>query len=485
MRVSATPFSSVGQLRVIERMIDDQPEALALRFARACALDDLGRTGEAVEAYLAVLRADQRHFGALTNLGSIAFERHQMTVAFLCFRDALAVDPNDVMAHLNIARYYSERTAYSLARAHYEFVLTARPDDLHTCVYANTGLARVAEAEGDAALAAVHRERAFAVPVFWEMPYRGSGDPLRVLVLTSPHGGDMVSNLFFDDRVVARMIAMPEAFAAGAPLPPHDLIFNGVGEPDATRTTLECAVTVVAASRAPVINDPRAVLQTSRETVMQRLADLPGVIAPRTTRYAHADVSVERLLADAYTFPLLVRAAGFHGGEHFSLVATPGDLAPALAALPGDRVYTIAFADARGDDGWVRKYRVAFIDGRCYPIHLALAKQWKVHYFSAAMSDHAEHRAEERQFLDAMESVLGERGMRALADIARTLGLDYGGVDFGRTPSGDLIVFEANATMAVYPPSDDPRWDYRRASVDRAVAAVRAMIAERALRRSA
>jgi hypothetical protein len=39
--------------------------------------------------------------------------------------------------------------------------------------------------------------------------------------------------------------------------------------------------------------------------------------------------------------------------------------------------------------------------------------------------------------------------------------------------------------MAVYPPSDDPRWDYRRASVDRAVAAVRAMIAERALRRSA
>jgi glutathione synthase/RimK-type ligase-like ATP-grasp enzyme len=455
-----------------------------LRFARACALDDLGRTGEAVEAYLAVLKADQRHFGALTNLGSIAFERHQMTVAFLCFRDALAVDPNDVMAHLNIARYYSERAAYPLARAHYEFVLAARPDDLHTSVYANNGLARVAEAEGDPARAAVHRERAFAVPVFWEMPYRGSGDPLRVLVLTSPHGGDMVSNLFFDDRVVARMIAMPEAFAAGATLPPHDLLFNGVGEPDATRTTLECAVTVAAASSAPVINDPRAVLRTSRATMMQRLAGLDGVIAPRTTGYARADVSVERLLADGHTFPLLVRAAGFHGGEHFAFVASPADLASTLDGLPGDRLYAIAFVDARGEDGWVRKYRVAFIDGRCYPIHLALAKHWKVHYFSAAMSDHAEHRAEEQRFLDAMETVLGERGMRALAEIARTLALDYGGVDFGRAPNGDLIVFEANATMAVYPPSDDPRWDYRRASVDRAVAAVRTMIAQRATSRN-
>jgi glutathione synthase/RimK-type ligase-like ATP-grasp enzyme len=71
--------------------------------------------------------------------------------------------------------------------------------------------------------------------------------------------------------------------------------------------------------------------------------------------------------------------------------------------------------------------------------------------------------------------------MQALATIARTLGLDFGGVDFGLVADGRLVVFEANATMAIYPPGDDPQWEYRRAAIDRAIHAVRDMIVRRAV----
>ncbi len=215
---------------------------------------------------------------------------------------------------------------------------------------------------------------------------------------------------------------------------------------------------------------------------MERLAALPGVAAPRTRRFRRNDISAELLAAEGFAFPLLLRSPGFHAGDNFELVTDAAQLPAALAELPGNDLYAIAFYDARAHDGWVRKYRVVFIDGRPYPVHLAIAQQWKVHYFSGAMAESATHRAEEQRFLDGMDAVLGADGMATLGKIGATLQLDYGGVDFGRDRYGRIIVFEANATMAVYPPPDDTLWDYRRAAHANAIAAVRAMLVERAVR---
>jgi|GEM_PF-5775965 glutathione synthase/RimK-type ligase-like ATP-grasp enzyme len=70
--------------------------------------------------------------------------------------------------------------------------------------------------------------------------------------------------------------------------------------------------------------------------------------------------------------------------------------------------------------------------------------------------------------------------MTALAEIGRTLALDYAGVDFGIDPAGNVVVFEANATMAVFPPPEGEQWAYRRPAYDAIVAAMRALIFERA-----
>ncbi len=431
-------------------------------------------------AYRAVLVVAPRHFAALTNLGTLFIEQDRPEGAAVCFRAACEANPADPLGELNLAVLGIATGALDDARAAYERVLERFPGDAQARLHAHNGLARLYERSGDLARAGAHAAAALERPVVWTFPYRGTGEPLRVLVLSSPRGGDIISNQFFDEHSVERIVIVPESFGDDDPLPAHDVVFNGIGEPDTTGASLAAAAALLERTTAPVINDPRAVLRTDRAAMMQRLAGTPGLIAPHTRRFRRDEVTVDRLAGAGFAFPLLVRSPGFHAGTHFEAVADAGALPATLAALPGDALYAIAYHDASAADGWVRKYRVVFIDGRPYPIHLALARGWKVHYFSAAMADHPEHRAEEQTFLDDVEALLGREGMAALEAVNAALALDYGGVDFGRARDGRLIVFEANATMTINAPPDDARWDYRRPAHARAIAAVRTMLHERA-----
>ncbi|MBV8167544.1 MAG: RimK family alpha-L-glutamate ligase, partial [Alphaproteobacteria bacterium] len=164
---------------------------------------------------------------------------------------------------------------------------------------------------------------------------------------------------------------------------------------------------------------------------------------------------------------------------HFVRVDTADQLGDAARALPGETLLVIEFLDARGADGLARKYRVMMVDGRLYPLHLAIAPDWKVHYVTSAMAARADLRAEEAAFLTAMPTVLGARAMAGLVAVTATVGLDYGGIDCAVAADGRVIVFEANATMAANPPDPDPRWDYRRAAAARVHEAVSAMLAAR------
>jgi hypothetical protein len=76
--------------------------------------------------------------------------------------------------------------------------------------------------------------------------------------------------------------------------------------------------------------------------------------------------------------------------------------------------------------------------------------------------------------------VLGERAMRALERIAGLLALDYGGIDFTLDAAGNIVVFEANATMAIVPPGTGEDEAYRREPIRTAIEAVQALIAGRA-----
>jgi hypothetical protein len=150
-----------------------------------------------------------------------------------------------------------------------------------------------------------------------------------------------------------------------------------------------------------------------------------------------------------------------------------------LAALPGNDLLAIQYLEARGPDGMARKYRVMFINGALYPLHPAISADWKVHYFTAAMATNAAFREEERRFLEDMPAVLGQRAMAALTGIGAALGLDYAGVDFALANDGSVLLFEANAAMAVIPPGPEPIWDYRCGAVEAVSRAVTRMLAQR------
>jgi hypothetical protein len=172
------------------------------------------------------------------------------------------------------------------------------------------------------------------------------------------------------------------------------------------RRGCERAQALLSRTRAPVINAPQRVLATGRAENAQRLGQVPDVVAPlirRLTR-AHELAGVTDL-----RFPLLLRAPGFHTGQHFVRVETQAQLAAALDELPGEEILAIEYLDARGADGLARKYRVVMIDGALYPLHLAISSDWKVHYFTANMATDQRLREEEARFLADMAGVLGPR----------------------------------------------------------------------------
>jgi glutathione synthase/RimK-type ligase-like ATP-grasp enzyme len=66
-----------------------------------------------------------------------------------------------------------------------------------------------------------------------------------------------------------------------------------------------------------------------------------------------------------------------------------------------------------------------------------------------------------------------------LMRIRDALGLDYAGIDFGLGPDGELLLFEANATMVIASPDSDERWAYRRSAISTILDAVVAMIRQK------
>jgi hypothetical protein len=97
------------------------------------------------------------------------------------------------------------------------------------------------------------------------------------------------------------------------------------------------------------------------------------------------------------------------------------------------------------------------------------------------MAHSEENRRKDAEFLDNMANVIGQRAMTALERINATLGLDYGGIDFAVNAQGDVLFFEANATMVMIPLAPDEKWAYRRPAFDKVFAAVRTMLTERSI----
>ena len=439
-------------------------------------LESQGRTDEARADWIELLELDPSHLGALSRLGALLASAGENALAVEIFAEAVRQHPGDAMSHVNLANLLIKGEQHESARDELMQALAVQADFLP----AHAALAFVLARLGDPELAALHGRVAFADKCWVESKFRGKGAPIRVLELISTRGGNVRIQSFLSDRVFQRFVIPAEFHDPAAPLPEHDLVVNAIGDADLAGPALAGAAALLRKTTAPVINAPAAVLATGRYAIAQRLGALPGVRTARMTSIRRnllaAPHAVTTLAEQGFSFPLLLRSPGFHGGEHFLKLDFAGDLPYALEALPGRELLAIEYLDAFWPDGKARKYRVMTIGGKLYPLHCAVSHHWKIHYFSAEMAESPEHRAEDAAFLADMAGVLGPQAMHALYAIQDALDLDYGGIDFGIGGNGDLLVFEANATMVILPPGDDPRWNFRRSAVERACQAVHAML---------
>ena len=335
---------------------------------------------------------------------------------------------------------------------------------------------------GEAKVAREHLAIAFAETPVIEEPYHGAGPPIDVLLLISGLQGDIPLQHILGQGEFRIAALAPQFFPAARLLPAHHVIINAIGDVDLCGEALAAAADLVRRTDGPVLNDPARVLRTSRVENAARLGGLPGVVAPTTRILSRAEAAMltsEAALTDlGLRLPIAVRAPGFHGGDHFARIDSLAALASTIAPWPGDALIAMDFLDTRGGDGdgKYRKYRAMFVGGQIPPLHLAVSQDWKVHYFTADMADRPDHRAEDAAFLADIEGCIGAPALAALGRIKTVLGLDYAGVDFALSPVGEVVVFEANATMVIPQPPPEPIWDYRRAPVAQAQEAVRAMV---------
>ncbi len=460
-------------LEKINTLLGVSPDAIEARFNRAGLLAELGRTEEAKTAYLDVLTREPTHFGALNDFGNLLYALGFKTAARTLYMEAVKQHPENPKGYVNLANALVDNNELEQAMRYFETALRLDPEHIE----ANRGLSYLLTDSRDEERAALHREKAFRRRPVQVLAYRGEGAPITILLLASASGGLIPIRHHLDERVFLVSVIFVEFYDLSISLPPHQLVINAIGDADLCRPALEAAVKIVKKTAAPVINHPATVLLTGRAQNAERFTNIKGLVAPRISllpRTLLEGADAPAILAKkGFTFPLLLRSPGFHAGRHFVRIENEQALAANLSSVPGKELLVIQYLDARSRDGKIRKYRVMMIGGVLYPLHVAISRDWKIHYFTAEMSDNPEHQAEDLKFLDNMVEVLGARVMEALDKIREEIGLDYGGIDFSLDADGKIILFEANATMVVNLPDKDERRDYRRPAVQRILDAIR------------
>lgn len=447
-------------------------------FAKAVELEARGRDEEAQATYIEVVRRNGAHFGALINLGNLLNRRGYRSAARLTYAEAAKVQPQNPVVDVNLGNTFLDTNEFETAREHFERALgkdAGLPEAHQGMSYAYARL-------GDEASASRHRDLGFAPRAVTVFPYRGDGAPIRVLLFASALGGNVGTTEFLDDRTFAVTRVFAE-YAEQVSLDSFDLVFNAVGDADRCGAALQAAAALFERAAIPVINAPQAVSQTTRASAYASLRVLTGLRIARcvtVNRAALAGSAFGVLRREGFEPPVLLRVPGFHAGMFFERAENDEDVAAISSRFPGKEVSLIEPIDVRSKDGNYRKYRVIFVDGELYPLHLAISGHWKVHYFTSDTAAVAAHREEEASFLSDMQCVLGEPAIFVLRALAKRLNLDYAGVDFALDARGNVVVFEANATMIVPPRETNPDLAYRVPHAQRTLTAVREMLLRRA-----
>ncbi len=457
-------------LEEAEIRITIDPYDIEAYFYKARILRELDRIEESQLAFQEILNRGPKVLGP---------KRATESIYFKAYAEAVYRHPDDPDGHLVLAGLMRENENFKSALAEYEHVLKLIPNHPNATIEKENLLQLIGK-KSELALRQIEIQR-----VADNSKIKSNAKPIPTILLSTLSDCNAPFKRFLDEKTFQVTEIICEFCDPNYVLPPHKLFVNAIGDADMGASALTKAEAIVASSQSPVINYPSLVKVTSRLENANRLSKINNVITPRIIELPRdlLSKSAWQEVASNYgfSFPFLLRAPGFHTGRYFQLVSNENELLAAVKSMPGNTLLMIQYLETVELDGSLRKYRVMMIDGKLYPAHLAISHQWKIHYFSSDMFDNADFRKEEAEFLRNMERTLGPKAFNALGDICKELALDYAGADFGLDKEGNLVLFEADATMNIPPLGSDPRWDYRRPYVSNIMEAARKMLLDRAL----
>lgn len=442
---------------------------------RGYALRRLGRLPEAADAWEHALAHDPHRAGLSVNLGILCAGLGRMSDAEHRMLRAIEIDPELKEAHASLGALYAALGRHALAERHCATAVSLDP----TLVAAHRTRAAAASSRGDRTSARRHLSDALALRSTVIEP--ASSVSLRTVLVPLVNSSGNVPLRYLLPRTRNTLIKWGVEFAKpgdALQLPAYDVAFNGVGDADQDAALAKLSGLLPGCDR-PILNSPDRISATRRDRLPALLGAVPGVLVPAVLRVSAANSPAEVARQAGWSGRLLVRPAGSHGGDGVVLIESQAG----LDALPSDTDrYVTAFQDYRSPDGLWRKYRAIFVAGMVFPYHLAVSDQWLVHYWTAGMEHAASRREEERRFLENPAAALGHGAWDAVAAMGRTLGLDWGGIDFARHEDGRVIVFEANATMNVHPEDSDGVFAYKNPAVNAILDAFETMLQRTTLR---
>ncbi len=329
---------------------------------------------------------------------------------------------------------------------------------------------------------ALLRRRCFSYPC-------AAANPLRLLALLAP--GDFMANTPLEFLLESQSVALETLFIRpgdGVPLqlPDHDVAFVAVAESEANRVILASIEARAPLWPRPLINRPGNIARLTRDGAWRLLHDAPGIAYPVNRRARLSDLldiangraPLCSLLGDG-KYPIIVRPVGSHAGDQLERVDENSALAAFLSKQEASDFYLAPFVDYKGEDGLYRKIRMALIDGVPYPVHLAISKNWMVHYLNADMTRNAENRAEEARFMADFDRDFARRHAPALAAIYQRTELDYLVIDCAESPDGGLLVFEVGTAMIVHALDPVSLFPYKQEPMKKLFAAFEKMLRRR------
>ncbi|MBV9863594.1 MAG: hypothetical protein JO267_15760 [Alphaproteobacteria bacterium] len=320
----------------------------------------------------------------------------------------------------------------------------------------------------------------------YRSPASAAAPGLRLLAIAA--AGDIGANIPLEFLIEGSGIALHTLYIVPGlplpePLPAHDVALVTIGEADANRAALAEIAALIPGWPRPVLNHPGHIARLGREALCALLRPVSGTTIPtsvrlpreRLRRLGQGGLAPGDIIEDA-GFPLIVRPVDSHAGRGLARLDDGAAVAPYLALRPEAEFHLSPFVDYRGGDGLYRKYRVAFIDGQPFPVHMAALDDWKIWYVNAGMDRCPAKRAEEAAFLGDFATGFGGRHAAALAGIAERVGLDYFGIDCAETRDGRLLVFEADIAQVVHDMDPPEIFPYKRPAMQRLFAAFRDML---------